>query len=121
MAKGDDLQERLIDFAVRIIKLCSEFPKTPAGNHVAGQLLRCGTSPAPNYGEARSAESLRDFVHKMRVVLKELSESRVWLIIIERSELLPATHIASDKQECEELCKIVGASIKTASSRTEPR
>jgi four helix bundle protein len=111
----------LIDFAVRIIKLCSELPKTPVGNHVAGQLLRCGTSPAPNYGEARSAESVKDFVHKMRVVLKELSESRVWLLIIERSELLPASRVAADKQECEELCKITGASIKTASSRIKSR
>ena len=69
--RADQLEERLVDFAVRIILLSTGLPKTPAGRHVAGQILRCGTSPAPNYSEARAAESRADFVHKMRVVLKE--------------------------------------------------
>ncbi|MCK6619220.1 MAG: four helix bundle protein [Calditrichaceae bacterium] len=117
MARGDDIQERLINFAVLIIKLCSELPKTPAGRHVAGQLLRCGTSPAPNYSEARGAESNNDFVHKLRVVLKELNESKVWLVIIHRSELLPFQRVEYEIQECDELGKIIGASIKTATQR----
>jgi len=63
-AQADDLEERLIDFAVRIVRLSSSLPRTPAGKHVASQILRSGTSPAPNYGEARGAESHADFVHK---------------------------------------------------------
>ncbi|MGH7493471.1 MAG: four helix bundle protein [bacterium] len=115
MAKGDDIQTRLIDFAVGIIKLCSSLPKTKVGNHVAGQLLRCGTSPAPNYGEARGAESINDFIHKLGVVLKELNESGIWLEIIRRSEMLSENAIQPLTQECKELCKIISASIRTAS------
>jgi hypothetical protein len=72
---ADQLEQRLIDFAVRIISLTNRLPRTPAGRHIAGQILRSGTSPAPNYGEARGAESRADFIHKMRVVLKELNEN----------------------------------------------
>jgi four helix bundle protein len=74
-----DIEERLIDFAVRIIRTAESLPKTKAGNHIPGQLTRCGTSPAPNYGEAQSAESIADFIHKMKLCLKELRETRVWL------------------------------------------
>src|SRR6476660_5680480 len=91
---ADQLEERLIDFAVRIIKLSNRLPKTPAGKHISGQILRCGTSPAPNYGEARGAESRADFVHKMRIVFKELNETSIWLRIIERSQLLKAVLLA---------------------------
>ncbi len=75
-----DLEDRLIDFAVRIVRTAESLPKTKVGNHIAGQLIRCGTSPAPNYGEAQSAESRSDFIHKMKVCLKELRETRVWLL-----------------------------------------
>jgi four helix bundle protein len=81
MAKGDDIEERLIDFAVRIIKLTENLPNSLAGKHIAGQLLRSGASPAAHYAEARGAESTKDFVHKLKVCLKELNESRVWLKI----------------------------------------
>jgi four helix bundle protein len=81
-----DLDDRLIDVAVRIIRLAESLPKTKVGNHVAGQLIRCGTSPAPNYGEAQSAESRSDFIHKMKVSLKELRETMVWLLIIVRAK-----------------------------------
>ena len=74
-ASADNLEERLIDFAVRVIKVADRLPKTPAGKHIAGQLLRSGTSPAPNYAEARGAESNADFVHKLKVALKELNET----------------------------------------------
>ena len=113
MAKGDDIQERLIDFAVAIIKLCASLPKTQAGKHVAGQLLRCGSSPAPNYGEARGAESRNDFIHKLRTVLKELNESGIWLEIIKRSEMLPLDIVKPIEKECIELSKIIGSSIRT--------
>ncbi len=81
-SQADELEERLIDFAVRIVKLSARLPKTPAGRHIAGQILRSGTSPAPNYGEARGAESTADFVHKLRIVLKELNETLIWLRVI---------------------------------------
>src|ERR1700712_3265100 len=77
-----DLEERLLDFAVRIVRLTSKLPRTRAGNHVARQFLRSGTSPLPNHGEAQAAESVADFVHKMKVCLKELRESRRWLTLI---------------------------------------
>ncbi len=88
MAKGDDIEERLIRFAVEIINISNALPKTPAGKHIANQLLRSGTTPAAHYGEAHGAESTRDFFHKLRICLKELNESRVWLKIISRSKLL---------------------------------
>lgn len=113
MAKGDDIQERLIDFAVGIIKFCSELPKSQAAKHVAGQLLRCGTSPAPNYGEARGAESTNDFVHKLGITLKELNESGIWLEIIKRSEMVPFSKVETLAKECVELSKIISASIRT--------
>jgi four helix bundle protein len=110
---ANKLEERLIDFAVRIIKLASALPNTPAGRHIAGQILRSGTSPAPNYGEARGAESKADFVHKIRVVLKELNETRIWLVTIERSKLLAAALLTDIIGENSELCKIFGTSLKT--------
>lgn len=114
MAKGDDIEERLVDFAVRIISLCSHLPKTQPGKHLAGQLLRSGTAPAAHYAEARSAESSKDFIHKLKICLKELNESRVWLKIIAKSELLPVTRMQNIATETDELCRIISASIKTA-------
>lgn len=120
MAKGDDIQDRLINFAVRIIKVCDHLPNTAAGRHISGQLLRSGTSPAPNYGEARGGESKRDFIHKLGVVLKELNESKVWLIIIVRSEMISESQMNDLVSECTELSKIIGQSIQTASSSLKP-
>src|SRR5260370_14428863 len=112
-SRADELEERLIDFAVRIIKLSASLPKTPAGKHVAGQLLRSGTSPAPNYGEARGAESHADFVHKLRIVVKELNETSIWLRVIERSRIIKPALLTEIIQETAELCKIFAASLKT--------
>ena len=117
MAKGDDIQERLINFAVGIIKFCSKFPKGQAAKHVSGQLLRCGTAPAPNYGEARGAESTNDFVHKLGITLKELNESGIWLEIINRSEMLSLNLVSPLAKECAELSKIISASIRTVGKR----
>jgi four helix bundle protein len=82
-----DLEERLIWFAVRIIELSNHLPNTNAGNHLSGQIVRSGTSPALNYGEAQSAESPRDFVHKMGVCLKELRETFINIRIIKYGNL----------------------------------
>ncbi|MEE9165222.1 MAG: four helix bundle protein, partial [Nitrospinota bacterium] len=100
MAKGDDIQERLINFAVNIINLSSSLPNAQAGKHVGGQLLRSGTSPAPNYAEARGAESTKDFLHKLGIVLKELNESEIWLQVIKRCNMLPNDQIENIMNEC---------------------
>jgi four helix bundle protein len=118
MAKGDDLEERLIDFAVRIIRVCDALPDSPTGKHVRGQLLRSGTSAAPNYGEARGAESGKDFVHKLKIGLKELNESRIWLKVIIRAEMLPENRLDDLLDECDQLCRIISTSIQTAKQAT---
>ncbi len=117
--QADQLEERLIVFAVRIIKLAASLPRTPAGKHVAAQILRSGTSPAPNYGEARGAESRADFIHKLKVVLKELNETRIWLRIIERSDMLRQDLIIGIIGENTELCRIFTSSLKTAGRATK--
>jgi four helix bundle protein len=110
-----DLEERLIDFAIRIIRIAESLPKTKVGNHIAGQLIRCGTSPAPNYGEAQSAESRADFIHKMKVCLKELRETKIWLLMIIRAKLVkPASKLEPLIDENNELISIFVSSIKTA-------
>ena len=113
-SQSDELEERLIDFAVRIVRLSSGLPKTAAGKHIAGQILRSGTSPAPNYGEARGAESHADFVHKLRIVLKELNETSIWPRVIEGSQLLRTQLLAEIINENNQLCRIFTASLKTA-------
>ena len=114
MSKPAALEERLIEFAVRIINLIEKLPDTKAANHIAGQLLRSGTAPAPLYGEAQSAESRKDFVHKMKIALKELRESLVWLKIIERKPLCKPDLLSGILQECDELIAIFTSSVKTA-------
>jgi four helix bundle protein len=115
MEKKYDLEDRLIDFAVRIIDLVETLPNTRDGNHVAGQLVRCGTSPAPNYGEAQSAESRSDFIHKIKIVLKELRETNVWLQIIRRRRMAKSADLTKSLiAECHELISIFVTSSKTA-------
>ena len=113
-----DLEERLIDFAVRIIRISESLPKTKVGNHIAGQLIRCGTSPASNYGEAQSAESRSDFIHKMKICLKELRETRIWLLMIVRANLIKQTSKLEPLiNENNELISIFVTSIKTAKEK----
>ena len=113
--KAYDLEDRLVNFAVRIMDVVEALPHSRSGNHVAGQLIRCGTSAAPNYGEAQSAESRSDFVHKMKVCLKELRESRIWIRIEERKGLIkPPTRLTKILAECSELIAIFASSIRTA-------
>ena len=112
--RPQELEDRLIDFAVAVIDVVESLPSTKAGNHIAGQLVRSGTSPAPNYGEARSAESRRDFVHKMKISLKELRETMIWLKIISRKRLVANESISKAVIECDELIAIFVSSTRTA-------
>jgi four helix bundle protein len=109
-----DLEERLLEFSARIIRLVDGLPNTRAANHIAGQLLRCGTSPLGNHGEVQAAESRRDFVHKLRICLKEFKETRRWLRLLQRSRLVPAPKMEPILQQTEELIKIFAASVRTA-------
>ena len=101
-----DLEDRLLKFSARIIRLVDSLPNTRAANHIAGQLLRCGTSPYGNHGEVEAAESRKDFVHKLRVCLKELKETRRWLRLASKSSMMPAPRMAAILNETEELVKI---------------
>lgn len=113
--KRFDLEERLVEFAVAILKIADGMSKTFAGQHLSGQLTRSGTSAALNYGEAQGGESAKDFVHKIKVVLKELRETLVCLKIIHRSGLHPSTdQVATAIKECDELVAIFVKSAKTA-------
>jgi four helix bundle protein len=109
-----DLEERLLEFSARIIRLVDALPNTRAANHIAGQLLRCGTSPLGNHGEVEAAESRKDFVHKLRICLKELKETRRWLRLLQHAEFASTSKMASILGETEELIKIFSASIRTA-------
>jgi four helix bundle protein len=117
MTKPQDIEDRLIDFAVLIINVIEALPNTKAGNHIAGQLVRSGTSPAPNYGEAQSAESRNDFIHKMKIALKELRETLIWLRIIERKPLCDPDEMTDVIRECDEFIAIFVAGVKTAESK----
>ncbi len=116
-SKADQLEERLIAFAARVIDFSARLPKTPQGRHIAQQILRSGTAAAPNYGEARGAESRADFIHKLRIVEKELNETSVWLRIVAKSSLIQADLIVAIVAENTELSKIISASVKTARTR----
>jgi four helix bundle protein len=114
--KKFDLEDRLIDFAVALIKLVESLPVSKAAAHLGGQLLRSGTSPSLNYGEAKSGESKNDFVHKMKVCLKELRESHNCLKIMHRAHLYKyEQEVLYIIQECNELISIFVKSIVTAS------
>lgn len=114
--KKFDLDERLIDFAVEVVFFTESLPNTKAANHLGGQLLRSGTSPSLNYGEVNAAESKRDFVHKMKVCLKELRESHNCLRILHRAKIFKSEEIITKLIiECNELISIFVKSIHTAS------
>ncbi|VAW31475.1 hypothetical protein MNBD_CHLOROFLEXI01-1265 [hydrothermal vent metagenome] len=117
MARGQDIEDRLIAFAVRIVTLCDKMSNSRARNHVAGQLLRSGTAPAAHYAEARNAESDRDFIHKMKLALKEMNESRIWLRVLMDANLINAERLQELHHECEQLCRIFGASISTVKAK----
>jgi four helix bundle protein len=110
----DELGNRLVDFAIRAGNILDALPDTRLGRHIAGQLVRCATSPAPNYEEACAAESRADFIHKLLIALKELRESRSWLRMIARSNLLREHRMADVLDECTQLANILGQSVVSA-------
>ena len=114
MGIGDDLQQRLIEFAVNVMRLSNALPKSFAGRHIGEQLCRSGTACAANYAEVRGAESKNDFVHKLGIVRKELNESLVWLQILQRQGMISGEIVDALCTECDELCRIISASRKTA-------
>ena len=112
-----DLEERLVAFAGKVIDIVESLPRTRAGNHLAGQLVRSGTSPALNYGEAQGAESRNDFVHKMKVILKELRETKICLSIIDKKKMSRIqAEVPNTTNECSQLVAIFVTSIRTAES-----
>jgi four helix bundle protein len=117
-----DLEERLLEFSAQIIRLVDALPNTRAANHVAGQLLRSGTSPYGHHGEVEAAESRKDFVHKLKVCLKELKELKEtnrWLRLVQKSEMLPEKSMAPILVENEELIRIFFTSIRTAEQNSK--
>jgi four helix bundle protein len=115
--KGDDISERLLNYAVRILKLTVALPRNVAGKHVGGQLVRCGTSPGANYEEARGGESRADFIHKVGVAWKEVRESCYWLRLVHRAQLLKPARLEPLIREGAELSAILGKSHITAKKR----
>lgn len=110
-----DLEDRLVDFSIQVIDIAEKLPNTRGANHVGGQMVRSGTSPALNYGEAQEAESRKDFIHKMGICRKELRETKTALkILIKRpyKEVAPQSEMAL--KECLELLAIFSKSIDTA-------
>ncbi len=115
MKKKFDLEDRLVDFSSRLVDVVEALPGSRAGNYIAAQLVRCGLAPSLLYGEAQSAESRNDFIHKMKIVLKELKETRVCLKIIRKKEMInPVSRMDEINKENEELIAIVSKSIDTA-------
>lgn len=119
--RAGQLSERLLQFAVRVGRTVEALPETRLSRHIAGQLIRSGTSPAPNYEEACAAESPADFVHKLGICLKELRESRCWLRLITESQLLPKSKMDQLLDECEQLMRMVAKSIVTAKASIRKR
>jgi four helix bundle protein len=109
----EGLLDRLINYAASAGVVVDSLPDTRLGRHIAGQLVRCGTALAPNYAEACAAESPDDFVHKLRISLKELRKGETWYRIIVRASLLPEANIHATLDECQQLSRIIGASIVT--------
>lgn len=113
-----DLEERLLDFSVEIIHTVNALENSRAGAHIGNQLIRSGTSALPNHGEAQAAESNKDFIHKMKIALKELKESYRWLRLIQKAQLCANnSSLESILNECHELVLIFSASIRTAERR----
>jgi four helix bundle protein len=117
-----DLEDRLVKFSVLIISLVESLPNTLAGKYLGSQIIRSGLSPALNYGEAKSPESINDFIHKMKVSLKELRETFIGLKIIKERPMMQKTELLeSCINECNELISIFVKSIQTAEKRRETK
>ncbi|MGC3943775.1 MAG: four helix bundle protein [Chryseolinea sp.] len=118
MTRKFDLEYRLLEFTIRIISVVESLPDTRVCNYLGSQLLRSGSSPVLNYGEAQAAESRKDFVHKLKVILKELRETSICLTILNRK-----SYISEDAllKESRELIAIFTSSICTAQSKQPPK
>lgn len=112
-----DLEERLISFAVAVLEVVDLLPSKYSANHLGNQLARSSTSPALNYGEAQAAESINDFIHKMKICLKELRETSINLKIIDRRDYVPGNKLEEVKKESLELVAIFTKSIQTAKAK----
>ena len=117
MMKADEFSERLWDFAADLAVFIESLPDTRVGRHVVGQLLRSGTSPAPNYDEACVAESRRDFAHKVSVAAKEMRESRGWIRICAKAKLAERKRIESLADEADQLLRMLAKSARTARTK----
>jgi len=113
-SKSEITQKRLSSFAAQVIRLSATLPDTPEATHIRKQILRSGTAVAANYAEARAAESRADFIHKLRIALKELNETAVWLQMIGETGLISEEKTFAIVAENRELCRIIAASIKRA-------
>jgi len=113
-SQADQFEDRLIDFAARIIFLANDLPASRSAQHIAQQMLRSGTAPAPNYGEARGAESRADFVHKLNIALKEMNETKIWLKMAIRARLTAEAAASAALDECQQLARLLNASVQTA-------
>ena len=111
---ADDLRERLVQFALRVIRLCASLPSTPEGRLVRGQLIRCGTSPGAQYREACRARSPAEFISKMESCQQELDETEYWLLILERGEMIGRAKLSPLQDECRELIRMFASSVTTA-------
>jgi len=111
--KGDELADRLLDFAAQVIVLAGRLARSPAGRHMAAQVVKAGTSVGAHYEEARGAESKADFAHKLGIALKECRETRYWLRVVQRGVVIKGDFPLSLLSEAEEICSILGKSIVT--------
>ncbi|HLZ44184.1 MAG TPA: four helix bundle protein [Gemmatimonadales bacterium] len=111
---GHNLEDRLVRFGGTACRLGEQLPRTPLGQHVAFQLARSSTSTFANYGEVQSAESRRDFIHKLGICLKELRETRTWLKFVQEMALSGTELVEPVLRECDELLAILASSINTA-------
>ena len=113
-SRADSLERGLVQFAIDIVTLVGQLPQNPQAKHIGNQILRSGTAVAPNYGEARAAESRADFIHKLKICLKELNETIIWLRILQGSIAVNPDFLSRLIAENTELCKILVASVQTA-------
>ena len=119
MTRNFDLEERLIRFASSIIRVAEMLPQTFAGRHIAGQMIRSGTAPALHYGEAQSGESRKDFIHKMKIALKELRETFNALRIVKTVNWLTSEKLEPILDESNQLISIFVRSIETATANDQ--
>jgi four helix bundle protein len=116
---GNDLAERLLDFAVQIVKLTGTLPNSIAGRRIGDQLLRSGTSVGANYEESQAAESRNDFIHKLQISLKEIRETNYWLRLITKTKIIEQDRLANIMDESTQLRAILSKAVVTAKKNNQ--